>query len=477
MSVIHADVCVVGGGPAGAGFALRMAQLGHTVALVERERFPRPHVGESLVSAVLPLLDVLGIRREIEAAAFLRPRGTILQWAGATEYRRSSPAAGFQVDRGQFDAIVLDAARAAGVQVVQPGRAMPPARHGDHWRTAVSGDGGTFTVASRMVADAAGRPGWLRRSRHVASPRTLAIYAYWRDVPLRGPETRVEAGDAHWYWGAPLPGGLFNVAVFVDRSTAVPAIRSAGAGPLYEHLVARSSLLAECRRGHRTGRVQVCEATPSYVESPVTLDTVSIGEAAFAIDPLSSQGVHSALGSALHAAASAHTIIERPADAALALAFYGQAQRDAAAFHARAAGRGYREALGTWPGLFWQRRAGEDSQATSPDPRMTSAAQRATPDLSTTVRVCDGVRVVTAPVVVHDFVVPGTRILMPGVDHDVAFVGDVEVGPLLVMAQQPVSVERLLETWGARIDRDRALAIFESLWAHGMLRATDPHSP
>lgn len=474
MSGIRADVCVVGGGPAGAGFALRMAQLGHDVVLVERERFPRSRVGESLVPAILPLFDVLGIRGQIEDAAFLRPGGTLLRWSGATEYRRSYPDAGFQVDRGQFDAIMLDAARAAGVRVLQPARAMPPSRHGDEWRTAVSVDDGTTTVASRLVADAAGRPGWLRRKRRMQSPRTLALYAYWRDVPLRGPETRVEAGDAHWYWGAPLPGGLFNVAVFVDRLTAAPAIRAGGADRFYQDLVGRSSLLAGILGGRRVGSVRVCDATPSHVDTPATIDAVSIGEAAFTIDPLSSQGVQSALGSALHAAASAHTILKRPADAALAIAFYTQAQRDASAFHAQAAGRIYREAIEKWPGPFWHERAGEDSAATGPEPRTGSAAPPITPGLTTTVQVADGVRAVSAPVLAHDFVVPGTRILMPGLEHGMAFIGDVAIGPLLAVAQQPVSVERLLERWGTCIGRDRAVAALDSLWAHGLLRATAP---
>lgn len=477
MSAIRADICVVGGGPAGAGFALRMAQLGHDVVLVERERFPRPRVGESLVPAILPLFDAVGIRGQIEDAAFLRPGGTILRWAGATEYRRSHPGAGFQVDRGRFDAIVLDAARAAGVRVLQPARAMPPSRNAAEWRTEVFVDGGIATVASRLVVDAAGRPGWLRRSRRRSSPRTLALYAYWREVPLRGPETRVEAGDAHWYWGAPLPGGLFNVAVFVDRSDAAPAIRAEGADRFYEHLVERSSLLAGILRGRRVSSVVVCDATPSHAESPATIDAVSVGEAAFAIDPLSSQGVQSALGSALHAAAAVHTIIKRPADAALALAFYAQAQRDALAYHARAAQEVYREALAKWSGPYWHQRAGRDSAAAGPAARMKSAAQPITPDLTTTVQVSDGVRAVTAPVLAHDFVVPGTRIVMPGLAHGIAFIDGLELGPLLAMAQQPVSVERMLETWGVHLERDRAIAIFESLWALGMLRASDPQSP
>ena len=76
------DVTVVGGGPAGAASAIRLAQLGHRVVLVERAERGRPHVGESLPPTVLPLLQTLGVGERIEAARFLRPRGAIVQWDG-----------------------------------------------------------------------------------------------------------------------------------------------------------------------------------------------------------------------------------------------------------------------------------------------------------------------------------------------------------------------------------------------------------
>src|SRR4051812_11997144 len=103
------EVCVIGGGPAGSSIAHKLALLGHEVCLVERSAFPRPHVGESLASGVLPLLDALGLRGHIEAAGFLRPEGTVLRWGeDRGRFVRRTEDLGLLVDRSRFDAMLLD---------------------------------------------------------------------------------------------------------------------------------------------------------------------------------------------------------------------------------------------------------------------------------------------------------------------------------------------------------------------------------
>jgi 2-polyprenyl-6-methoxyphenol hydroxylase-like FAD-dependent oxidoreductase len=71
------DVAVVGGGPAGSNAAALLARAGLDVICLERERFPRFHVGESLLPASLPLFDRLGVREQIESAGFQRKNGAV----------------------------------------------------------------------------------------------------------------------------------------------------------------------------------------------------------------------------------------------------------------------------------------------------------------------------------------------------------------------------------------------------------------
>jgi len=74
------DVLVIGGGPAGAVAATLLADAGHRVLVLERERFPRYHIGESLLSATLPILDAVGATPAIERHGFLHKPGGTFQW-------------------------------------------------------------------------------------------------------------------------------------------------------------------------------------------------------------------------------------------------------------------------------------------------------------------------------------------------------------------------------------------------------------
>jgi 2-polyprenyl-6-methoxyphenol hydroxylase-like FAD-dependent oxidoreductase len=92
--------------------AIRLAQLGHDVCVIERSMFPRSHVGESLSPGIRPQLDMLGVGPAIAAAEFWPCRTSLVQWESDVAVRRDfGAAAGMLVDRGRFDALLLDCAR------------------------------------------------------------------------------------------------------------------------------------------------------------------------------------------------------------------------------------------------------------------------------------------------------------------------------------------------------------------------------
>ena len=121
---LTADVVVIGGGPGGSTTATMLARKGWQVLLLERERFPRDHIGESLLPASMPVLEELGVLPAVQEAGFLRKWGATMVWGTDKtpwswyfrETNQRYPHA-YQVWRPQFDQLLLDNSRAHGVEV------------------------------------------------------------------------------------------------------------------------------------------------------------------------------------------------------------------------------------------------------------------------------------------------------------------------------------------------------------------------
>ncbi len=119
------DVVIIGGGPAGSIAATSLALAGRTVAVFERERFPRFHIGESLLPFSMDAFERLGLLPKLDAAGFIRKYGAeITSGCGSGEIRfyfkdgfRSKTPTAFQVERSKFDKILLDHARECGAHV------------------------------------------------------------------------------------------------------------------------------------------------------------------------------------------------------------------------------------------------------------------------------------------------------------------------------------------------------------------------
>lgn len=460
-------ICVLGGGPAGAACARRLAQLGHSVVVVEKRLFPRPHIGESLTPGVLPLLDVLGVKERIEHQGFLRPQNVLLHWPPRQGYKSLGPVAGFQVDRGKFDSIMLDAAQEAGAIVLQGAQLMSAEPLGSgRWDLTIVSDGRHVLVERCFVIDASGRRGIMGGRKRRYGTRTMALWNYWRGCSIGGDETRVEAGTEEWYWGAPLPDGSFNATVFVDGERFKHDLRNLGSvNRVYEHLLARSDLLSACSKGHTTSVALACDASCYTDDDALAPGLIKIGEALFSVDPLSSQGVQIALGTALHAAAVVNTILRRPEDQTLAAQFYCQRQRESVAFHGSAAAHLYAQAAAQLESAFWKRRAENEPESSQRDPNQ----QLSTLQADVSIQLSAKAQVLSTPCMEGDFIVQRQALSHPGLLQPAVFLGNIALAPLIEHLRTARTVSEILSAWSHSVPLAEAVRILGWLHTRGVV--------
>lgn len=348
------DVAVAGGGPAGAAVAYRLATLGYHVVLVAAGRRPGADRSETLPPSIALLEGVLPLARAL-ALAEPAPHAQ-LAWAteGRSEYQERPGT--LLVRRTPFDEALVAAAREAGVTVLADARAGPPERIPGGWRVHIRTASGARAVRARFFVDATGRNGGLHPRGRRLGPATVAIRARWRGAAeALGGTVLVEALPDAWCWGAAGSDGSLDTAVFVEMA----ACAGKGAAALrdrFEQLLRGGRLLGAALQGTQRGALQLCDATPTLAAICAQHDSLRVGDAAFASDPLSSQGVQCALRSGVQAAAVAHTILAG-GDADAAIEFHEAANRRLAANHGRVATQLYAGYL-TWRDQpFWAARA------------------------------------------------------------------------------------------------------------------------
>jgi len=240
------DVAIIGGGPAGSTVASLLLKYAPKlkVVILERERFPRDHVGESLLPVISAVLDEIGVWDKIEAANFPVKIGATYRW-GRTEdlwdfeflpdgkfedqprpakYEGQRRKTAFQVDRSIYDHILLDHAESMGCQVRQETAVRTVLHESDRVTGLVLDDGSTITA--RYYVDASGHAGILRRSMgvQVDCPTTLqniAIWDYWRNaewavsIGVGGTRVQVLSQPYGWIWFIPLGPDRTSIGLIV----------------------------------------------------------------------------------------------------------------------------------------------------------------------------------------------------------------------------------------------------------------------
>jgi flavin-dependent dehydrogenase len=194
------DVIVIGGGPAGSTAATWLARLGHKVLLLEREKFPREHVGESLLPFCYSLLEDLGVVNELKTnfvrkpgVRFIDRDGNISTTWCFNHVIKDETYLSFQVIRGEFDHILLKNAAKNGADVREETSVVEADITGANDRVTVTScdpAGKKEVHTARFLVDASGREAFVGARSGWRKPRPeldrTAIWSHWGDVELAG---------------------------------------------------------------------------------------------------------------------------------------------------------------------------------------------------------------------------------------------------------------------------------------------------
>ena len=194
------DVIVIGGGPAGSSAATWLARSGHDVILFEREKFPREHVGESLLPFCYTLLDDLGVLPELKTNFVRKPGVRFIDRDGKVSTTwcfdhviKDETYLSFQVIRGEFDHILLKNAARKGATVMEETSVIEAdvTSAPDRVTVTVADSAGQRTVhEARFLIDASGREAFVGAKNGWRQPRAeldrTAIWSHWGDVELSG---------------------------------------------------------------------------------------------------------------------------------------------------------------------------------------------------------------------------------------------------------------------------------------------------
>jgi flavin-dependent dehydrogenase len=341
------DVIVMGGGPGGSTTAALLAQHGRRVLLLEREPFPRYHIGESLIPYTWFTLDRLGVVDWLRKSAC--PKKYSVQFVSITG-RVSQPFYFFQtikhecsltwqVWRSEFDAMLLDNARAKGAEIRQGVSVRDVIMEGERvvGVRAQAGEGAVEEIRARAVVDATGRDsmlsrrfGWKERDPEL---NKIAVWSYFkgakRDPGLdEGATTVAYVPQKGWFWYIPLHSDIVSVGVvgepsYLYRDTRDPAAIFA------REVKACSWIHDHVKVGTQVEPVRVT-AEYSYHSSQIGGDGFCLVGDAFAfLDPLFSTGVFLALKSGEMAADTMHAALEADDVTAARFQDYYRTQRQA----------------------------------------------------------------------------------------------------------------------------------------------------
>lgn len=328
------DVAIIGGGPTGSTAACLLAQAGRRVVVIEREKFPRFHIGESLLPYSMPVFDRLGVREALDRTAQPKNGAEIMTACGTRHLRfhfrngfRLKHHQAYQVERAVFDKLLLDNAAAKGAEVREE-TAVAGVDFDDEGVTVRLKEGGA--IRARYVVDASGRNTVIGQQQRLKQSypnlNKFSVFAHYENVRREPGEdgctlTRMVRSTDRWFWVIPLSATKTSIGVVTDTAT-FKALRLSPEEML-EQSFAEQPHFREILEG-------ATRVTPVYTTGDYSYRNTRLvgprwmlaGDAAGFIDPVFSTGVFLAISSGEQCADALNAALAKPSRAPRLFARY-----------------------------------------------------------------------------------------------------------------------------------------------------------
>ena len=317
------QVLVIGAGPSGAIAAALLKRKGHDVLVIERQRFPRFSIGESLLAHCLDFVEEAGMLDAVHAAGFQFKNGAAFAWGEAysafdfgEQFTPGTPSP-VQVQRAQFDQLLADQAEAQGVEIRYEHEIVEADMNGEQPRVLVRRpDGSHYAVQTDFVLDASGYGRVLPRLLDLEAPSSFpvrqAVFTHIEDrISHPGFDrdkilitTHPEHRDI-WFWTIPFSNGRTSVGVVADATRFAQAPTDLDA--CLQHFIAQApSLATVLEHAVWDTPARTIGGYSANVKSLHGRGFALLGNAAEFLDPVFSSGVTIAMRSASMAANLLH---------------------------------------------------------------------------------------------------------------------------------------------------------------------------